>query len=308
MSIKHVGLPVLLCWALWGSGVEAAERNVDLDLPVSFEMVLAAAPELVDEYVRLERDIGQLQRLQRDAQRSHRDTLATYNRYMAEADNRYNQTENLRLFRQLDQKKEQEQLRSASQNLFLVQRKLEASMSQLVLLKQQVRLAYIHKHTGGMADDWPLRLADDNLVVLPSQLPGLYAYLVSLGQQPAQLAQALQNPKVMSLLPDHIREQLQFIQQADVTLTAALSRPEIMSVVIANLQPEAVLLQDADDTRVLSVYRTETAFQAVDSSVAPIQLGSYLDAWMTEMNDLVELYDLPMPSRAVVEAAVPVAE
>lgn len=289
-------------------GVQAAERNLDLDLPVSFDMVLAAAPGLVDEYVRLERDIGQLSSIQKNTLRRHRDTLATYNAYRAKAENAYNQHESFRLFRQLDQKKEQEQLRAVSQDLFLVQRKLAEAMAQLVQLQHKVRLAWIEQHSQGQAVTPSRILNGDIFVVLPSQLAEVYAFLSSLREQPAALADALRNPGVIAILPDHIREQLQFLQRGGVRLEQALARPEITNVVVGNLQPESVLVPDTEDNRVLSVYRSDTAFQAVDGGVSPIRLGSYLDARMVEMNDLVELYELPVPSRAVIEAAVPLSE
>ena len=281
------------------------EPNVNLDLPVTFNMVLNALPDAADAYVRLERDIGQLENLMRNAERTHSAAVSEYTRYKQRSDNAYNQNDSFRLFRQLDQKQVQQNIRTTVYDLNRLQRKLNQSMSQYEALKQQVLFAYIEKNQVPVAQLHQHLLDGEPVALLPSQYPEVLEYLRSLEKKPAHLARALDNASVMAILPDHIKEQLLLLKESGVSMSQALSRPDILQVVVANLDMGDARVSDEEDLSVLSVYRTETAFQEVDVQATPLQLSSYLDAYMVEMNDLVELYDLPVPSEAVIDAAQP---
>lgn len=281
----------------------AQSATIDLDIPVTFNMLLDARPDLADEYVRLERDIGQLENLLYNAERLHNEAVKEYATYRTRSENPYNQHESFRLFRQLDQKQVQQTMRDTVYDLNRLQLKQDTVMSQLAALKKQVRQAYIEKNRMP-AEQWQKRLLSGEPVVLfPSQHVDLFTFLSGLGKQPVNLARALGNASVEAILPDHIKEQLQLFRESGVSVKQALSNKRVMEVVIANLQPDNVIVPVEDEVTVLSAYRVETAFQDVDTiNAAPLQLGSYLDAQMVEMNDLVELYDLPVPSRAVVDS------
>lgn len=297
---------LVLSVAMASSQLQASEApNVNLDLPVTFDMVLNALPDAADDYVRLERDISQFENLKRNAERVHNTAVGEFDRYARSAENPYNQHESFRLFRQLDQKQVQQQIRVTVYDLNRLQRKLNQASSQYEALKQQVLFAYIEKNRVPVAQLHQRLLAGKPVALLPSQYADVLAYLRSLKTSPADLARAVDNPSVMSILPDHIKEQLLLLKDSGVTMRQALSRPDILAVVVANLQLEDTLVNDQDDLNILSVYRTETAFQEVDVQAPPLQLSSYLDAYMLEMNDLVELYDLPVPSQAVIDAAQP---
>lgn len=297
---------LLVLLGVFAMSVRASEApNVNLDLPVTFTMVLNALPEAADEFVRLERDINQLESLMHNAERTHYAAARELKQYTQSSENPYNQHESFRLFRQLDQKQVQQQVRTSVYDLNRLQRKLNQAMSGYAALKKQVLLAYIEKNNVPIDSLHKQLLSGEPLALLPSQYPEVLSYLRSLESKPADLARALDNPSVIHILPDHIKEQLLLLRESGVTTSQVLSRPDIVKVVVANLHLGNTRMSDEDELNILSVYRPETAFQDVDMQSIPLQLGSYLDAQMVEMNDLVELYDLPVPSEAVIDAAQP---
>ncbi|WP_221795131.1 hypothetical protein [Oceanobacter mangrovi] len=303
-KITTAALMLTLASALSGALVSPAlADNPDLDLQVSFDMVLTAMPDVADQYVQLQRDVEQLQTLQKEAMRNQRFAMMRYGQYDEKSQNDYNLNDSFRLFRQLDQKEVQQSIRASSRDLNRVQRKLDERLAELAELKQQVKLAYIRQNMLS-EDQLKQRMLDGEPVsLLPSQHTMVLNFLKQLADKPEQLAKALENPGVSEILPDNIKEQLQVFRDSGVPLQQALARPRIMEVVINNLTvPMVASRADQADQQVISVYRSETAFADLDPALAPMTLGSFIDAQVFEINDLVELYDLPVPSRDVIEA------
>ena len=285
------------------ANAESRASNPDLDLQVNFNMVLAATPDWADEYVQLERDIEQFRTLQKEALRNQRYSLERFNAYTESSRNEYNLNDTFRLFRQLDQKEVQQNVRNSNRHLNRVQRKLADKMQEMAHLKQSVKQAYISQNAIPQAELQQRLAAGEPVSLLPSQKNDVLAYLASLGKQPQTLATALGNPGIQEILPDNLREQLQSFRDAGVPLSSALTNDEVRKVIISNLQPTALANNmDMADQTVISIYRLETAFVDLDGERMPMALGSTIDAQIFELDDLVELYDLPVPSRDVVTA------
>lgn len=305
MAILTFVMPMLVCAA---NDVSFDQKeslgepisSLDLNAISNIDKLLDVRPNLIDEYIQLQRDIKTLTAVLLVKEGTHSEEFQKFNEYQKLISNKYNPNQIFNLFRQLDVQSHQQDITDNEYDLNRLKLKLYTAQVRYQQVEIEVEQAYLTKYA---VDDKELTnglLANEALLIKDDQQKVVFNLLKSYENNPRTFAQILSHPSVVALLPDYLKEQLNIFKEANISLVQALNKPEVMKAVISKVNAIDFSPAQLEDDVNKSIYSEQQVPKILNSIVMPIYISSDLDADTVNPVEAIELYDLPLPSQELV--------
>lgn len=264
------------------------------------QQIIQDAPEIVNEYVLLKQDIDRLSAKLYHAETRFAEQMQAYRAYQNKSDNKYNQSEKFKLFRQLDNQEYYQQVRKSEYELKRVREKLYSSLLTFEDKSDEIDKLFIKKNA--VADEEVIErlLAGQPVVLSEKQKPIAINLLFANQSNPKVFAKLIVHQNIAEMLPDYIRQQLAVFGSNDIPLEKALSNSEVMAAVIAKIKAIDAVQQVIPEKIGVSIYSQKEAPKVLNFIAPPVYLAKDLNVEAVTLLQAVDLYELPLPSEELV--------
>ena len=266
----------------------------------TYQKLLIISPELVNEYVLLKTDAKTLTKAIKKANALHRNKVKQLSTHQGAVDNTYNYNEKFRLFRQIDNHSQRQQLINTDYELKRARKKLYQTLTSLVAIENTVATNYALKNTVGNREIEEKLLSGERLVLNANQQKIVLDLLIASQNEPNKFVQLLSHPNVVNILPDYLKEQLIVFNDSGIKIEDALLNEGVMTAVIDKIKAIKFSSLVTNEAVGVSIYSQKEAPRILDVVTAPIYLSTALDADAIDPLSAVELYEIPLPSQALV--------
>jgi hypothetical protein len=280
---------------------ELLEENISDRFYLTFlEKLLLIEPESVDTFTLLENDIKRFQSELDAVTNQYSSAITDFNKFKNEQTNQYNLSEEFRLFDQLKSQQHKQEITLSEYEVNKVREKLYYSLFEYESIKKRVEDKYQAKHQASLELLKEKLLAGESFILIKGQKQQILKFLMQYKNNPKALAKMLMHKNVQEILPDYLIEQLNIFSQSNIELADALSSPQVMDAVIARISEVDVLPQMGLEDVGAKLYSEQYAPKVLKLGSKPLMLNMYLDANIKRKLSLARLYELPVPSRDVV--------
>lgn len=265
----------------------------------SFEKLLQVNPKKADEFVLLKSEIQRLKGYVEEARLAHEQSVKAFADYQSNQQTQLSNNQQQVLKEQLRSRQYQQDIDASASQLGRLQSRLLSKTQQLENIKRSIDADFIANHALNIDTLKQRLLSGERIELLPGQTALLIQAFEQLGSDAPSLATALQHQDIQHYLPEYLKEQFIQLQDSGISLTQALQKSEVKAAVMNGLAINKPEQATASSGMVLSVYEVDDALIA-QTAASPISIQADLDAKLMEFQNLVELYDIPVPSEEVV--------
>jgi len=266
-----------------------------------FDKLLDVSPNDADEYIQLKQDIDYLSTVLIKTKQVHSDNIKVFSQHQEATNNEYNRNDKFILFNQLDNNVFKKDIDGSGYELKRVREKLHIASNRYRELEDAVKALYISKYA---VDDNTLLnklLAGDVVVFAKKQQQDVIEHLIAFQDEPQQMVKLFEHPNVVLLLPDYLKEQLRIFKEGNISLIDALSNKNVMVAVVKKLQAIDFFSDEAVSNTVTSVYGAKQMNAILEFDADTVFISSSITAGTINPLKTVELYDIPIPSKELVD-------
>jgi len=266
-----------------------------------FDKLLDVSPNEADEYIQLKQDIDYLSKVLIKTKQVHSDNIKVFSQHQKATNNEYNRNDKFIMFNQLDNNVFKKDIDGSGYELKRVREKLHIASNRYRELQDMVKALYISKYA---VDDSTLLdklLSGDVVVFAKEQQQDVIDHLISFQNEPQQMVKLFEHPNVVLLLPDYLKEQLKIFKEGNISLIDALSNKNVMVAVVKKLQAIDFFSDQAVSNAVSSVYGAKQMNAILGFDSDNVFISSNITSGTINPLKTVELYDIPIPSKELVE-------